>query len=198
MSNSKKFNQLAELLNTPLFDTSAAREVGVSSSLLNYYAKQGLLERVDRGLYRGIESILDVDFRCEDLILVAKSIPDGVICLTSALALYELTDEIPRAHWIAIANTRSVPKRKGTKIIRTRNIELGQTEIQVGSEIVKIFDRERTIIDAFRYLGKETAIKALKHALTSNSEEKINLKKLQNYAKQLRVNMTPYILAVTA
>ncbi len=197
MAKINKFNQLTELLKHPIFSTSEAREAGVSSSLLSYYVRQGLLERVDRGVYRGRDSILDVDFRWEDLILVAKSIPGGVICLISALALYELTDEIPRMHWIAVANTKSAPKRKGTKIVRTRHIELGQTEMQVGSETVKIFDRERTIIDAFRYLGKETAIKALKNAFTTNSGAQMNLHKLQHYAKKLRVNMTPYILAVT-
>jgi hypothetical protein len=32
--------------------------------------------------------------------------------------------------------------------------------------MLPIFDRERTIVDAFRYLGRETALKALKKALT--------------------------------
>ncbi|MDM8567055.1 type IV toxin-antitoxin system AbiEi family antitoxin domain-containing protein [Candidatus Halobeggiatoa sp. HSG11] len=197
MNKFKKFNSLKELIKKPIFRASEAREVGVSSSLLCYYVQQGLIERVDRGVYRGIEPVLDVDFRWEDIILVTKSISGGVVCLISALALYELTDEIPRVHWIAVDNTKSAPKRKGTKIFRTRNIELGRTEIQVGSETITIFDKERTIIDTFRYMGKETAIKALKNSLTTSSEEKIDLKKLQNYAKKLRVNITPYILAVT-
>jgi hypothetical protein len=36
-----------------------------------------------------------------------------------------------------------------------RNIELGQTEIQVGTTSLKIFDRERTVVDSFRYLTQE-------------------------------------------
>ncbi len=43
-----------------------------------------------------------------------------------------------------------------------------------------IYDRERTVIDAFRYLGRETALKALKMALTKKGAEKIDIEKLEN------------------
>ena len=191
MDKLKKFNYLKELLKKPIFRASEARQVGVSSSLLCYYVQQGLIERVDRGGYRGTESILDVDFRWEDLILVTKSISGGVVCLVSALALYELTDEIPRMHWIAVANTKSAPKRKGTKIFRTRNIDLGRTEIQVGSETITIFDKERTIIDTFRYMGKETAIKALKNSLTTSRCEKLILKNFKVMQKNFELILPP-------
>ena len=191
MDKLKKFNYLKELLKKPIFRASEARQVGVSSSLLCYYVQQGLIERVDRGVYRGTESILDVDFRWEDLILVTKSISGGVVCLVSALALYELTDEIPRMHWIAVANTKSAPKRKGTKIFRTRNIDLGRTEIQVGSETITIFDKERTIIDTFRYMGKETAIKALKNSLTTSRCEKLILKNFKVMQKNFELILPP-------
>jgi hypothetical protein len=49
---------------------------------------------------------------------------------------------------------------------------------------VNIFDRERTIVDAFRYLSKEIAIKALKMAVKNLSDKKLDIKKLQRYAKQ--------------
>ncbi|MFA6118634.1 MAG: hypothetical protein WCT85_01680 [Parachlamydiales bacterium] len=65
----------------------------------------------------------------------------------------------------------------------------------MGSIYLKIFDRERTIIDSFRYLSEEIAIKALKAYL--NSKEKPNFKKPLKYAKILRVNIKTYILAYT-
>ncbi|MEI8348239.1 MAG: type IV toxin-antitoxin system AbiEi family antitoxin domain-containing protein [Pseudomonadota bacterium] len=197
MRTIKKLNKLRGLLKRPLFRSSEAKKLGISSGLLSYYTQKGLIERVDRGVYRGKESVLNVDFKWEDLVLAAKSIPDGVVCLISALALYELTEEIPRAHWIAVANTTRAPKRKGVKIVRMRNIHLGQTEAKVGNEKIKIFNQERTIVDVFRYLGKETAIKVLRAALTKKAEEKIDLKRLQDYAKKLRVRIDTYILAVT-
>lgn len=197
MKSIEKFKKLRNLLKQPVFRATEAKNAGVSPSLLSYYAKIGLLERVDRGVYRGKEAPLDVDFQWEDLVLVIKSIPYGVICLISALALYDLTDEIPRAYWIAVENSSRAPKRKGAKIVRMRNMNIGKTTLKIGSELIPIFDRERTIVDAFRYLGKETAIKALKDALAKKGEEKIDLRKLQDYAKKLRVKIDPYILAVT-
>lgn len=77
-----------------------------------------------------------------------------------------------------------------------RNIELGKTKIKLGEYHVQIFDRERCIVDAFRYLSKEIAIKAIQYYFRG-SGYKPNLKKLGKYAKALRVNITPYILAYT-
>lgn len=191
------FSKLGDLLEKPLFSSSDANRKGVSTSLLSYYVKKGLIERVDRGIYRGVNSSIDVDFQWEDLVLATKSIPGSVVCLTSALALYDLTDEIPRIHWIAISNDKRAPKRMGAKIVRMRNMSLGKVEMNIGSESIEIFDMERSIIDAFRYLGKEVAIKAMKRAISINGQKRLDLKKLQNYAREFRINIDQYILAVT-
>ncbi len=197
MKGNKQFQQLKPLLDKSLFKASEANELGVSSSLLSYYVKTGLIERIDRGIYRGIDRELDVDFRYENLVLISQSIPDGVVCLISALTLYDLTDEIARAHWIAVSNSSRAPRRKGARIIRMRNMELGRTTLAVGSEKVQIFNIERTIVDSFRYLGVEIGVKALRAALSKSGKEKLDLKKLQEYAKKLRVKIVPYIMAVT-
>lgn len=189
--------KLKGLLNKPVFRAADARKVGVHPALLSYYVKKGLIERLDRGVYRGISSQVDVEFQWEDLVLTVKSVPEGIVCLISALALYELTDEIPRVHWIAVPHTKTTPKRKGAKFVRMRNTNLGDTKMKLGNETIRIFNRERTIVDAFRYLGKETAIKALRAALAKSGPEKTDLRKLQKYAKKLRVKMAPYILTVT-
>ena len=78
-----------------------------------------------------------------------------------------------------------------------RNLELGQTEIHVGKNLLKIFDRERTVVDAFRYLSQEVAIKALQAYLRPTANHKPDLNKLIAYAKQLRVNIHPYIVTLT-
>lgn len=197
MKKIKKINKLESLLKKSLFNSYEARELGVSTALLDYYVKKDLIERISRGIYRSRESVIDVDFQYEDLVLAAGSIPDGVICLISALTLYDLTDEISRAYWIAVPNNTKAPKRKNVNVIRMRNMDIGRTEITIGSEKIQIFDRERTIIDTSRYLGKETAVKALKAAITRKGDEKIDMRKLQIYARKLRINIDSYILAVT-
>ena len=51
-----------------------------------------------------------------------------------------------------------------------RNMSLGLTTVKMGKYKVKIFDRERTIVDAFRYLSDEIAIKALQAYLKLSSQ----------------------------
>ena len=197
MKTMSAFNKLKPLLKKPLFRSSEARIIGISAALLAYYVKKGFIQRVDRGVYRGVNAPQNVDFQWEDLFYAVKSIPSGVVCLISALAIYELTDEIPRAHWIAVPHAARAPKRKMAKIIRMRNMNLGKTDIKLGEEKIKIFDKERTIIDSFRYLPFEIAMKALKMGLKLGGEKKLNQRRLSDYAKKLRVNIRPYILAVT-
>lgn len=188
--------QFKKLIKRPLFSAKEARKVGISPSQLHYYVRIQRIKRLARGVYRGIDSRVNTDFRWEDLVLTVKSVPNGVVCLTSALAIYGLTEEVPRVHWIAIPHATTAPKRELTKFVRMRDSETGKTEVVLGKESIPIFDRERTIIDAFRYLGKETAIKTLKEAIKSKTK-KLDLTKLQKYAKKMRVNLNPYLLVLT-
>ena len=150
-----------------------------------------------RGLYRVAEASSGVDLDFEELVLTAPSIPKGVVCLISALCYYNLTDQIMREYWIAIPNTDKSPKRPHTRIVRMRNMSLGLTTVKMGKYKVKIFDRERTIVDAFRYLSDEIAIKALQAYLKLSSQQKVDLPKLSRYAKTLRININPYIMPLT-
>lgn len=188
---------LKDLFARPVFYAEEAREAGIHPSRLSYYVKTNRIERIGHGVYRGAESSIEADFQWEDLIIIAKSIPQGVVCLVSALVLYELTDQMPREHWIAVPHSTTAPKRDHTRIVRMRNMETGKTVYTIGQETVVIFDRERTIIDTFRYLSKEIAIKALKAAVSNRASPKLDIKKLQQYARQFRINLEPYILTVT-
>jgi predicted transcriptional regulator of viral defense system len=115
----------------------------------------------------------------------------------SALAIYDLTEEIPRQHWIAIGHGTSARGGRQIKIVRFRNLKLGKTEIDLEGVTIPIFDRERTIVDAFRLLSRETAIKALKAAIAKGGKNRLDLVKLEAYAKKLRFDIIPYLLSVT-
>lgn len=197
MTHSKYDATIQDFIETPVFTAAEARAAGIPSRMLAHFCKKGIIERVARGVYKGSQAKVDIDFQWEDLALVAMSIPNGVICLISALCYYGLTDQIMRQFWIAIPHASKSPQRPKTRIVRMRNIELGQTEIQVGTYQLKIFDRERTVIDSFRYLSKEIAIKALQVYLRQSGSVKPNLNKLMKYAKTLRVDIHPYIMALT-
>lgn len=197
MKPKNALKKLKPLLNTPSFTSEEARFYGVSSSTLAYYVKQNELTRIGHGIYRGANAPVVDDFRWEDLIEAMQRVKEGVICLTSALSLYQLTEEMPSQHWIAIRNETIHRAMPGTKVVRMRNLMLGKTTIKIGNITVSIFDRERTIVDAFRYLGLETALKALKIALTKKGREKIDIEKIRQYAKKLRIKIEPFLIAMT-
>lgn len=190
-------SKISKLLRQPSFTTAEARALGISSSLLAYYMKKGEIEKLSRGIYCGNESTRkEVPFEWEDLIATARSIPNGIICLVSALALYELTDEIPRQFWIAIPNEQFAPRRPKTKIIRMRDIKTGSVRHKLGSVSIRAFDKERTIIDSFRFLSAETSIKALKEYL-SGKHGKPDLVKLRKYSRKLKTPIEKYVEAFT-
>jgi predicted transcriptional regulator of viral defense system len=196
MRTSKYKKQLEQFHDAPLFTAEEAMKQGIPRQTLAYMVKKGDLEKLYPGAYRFPEYEPEVEFQWENLALVATSIPEGVICLISALCYYELTDQVMRELWIAIPHESYAPKRPNTRIVRMRNIDLGKICISLGEHQVQIFDRERCVVDAFRYLSKEIAIKAIKKYFQSTNF-KPDPKKLGAYAKALRVNITPYILSST-
>lgn len=196
MKQLRYIKRLEPLLCLPSFSTADAEKEGIPRHALLYLVELGKLERVYPGIYRSVTYEPQVDFQWENLAFMAASIPGSVICLISALCYYDLTDQIMRELWIAIPHKSHAPKRPNTRVIRMRNLDLGKTEVVMGEYKLRIFDRERTIVDAYRYLGKEIAIKAIrKYFQTTNP--KPQPKKLNEYAKALRVDLTPYILAYT-
>ena len=196
MRQLKYLKHLEPFINVPLFTSAEAKKQDVPRQALDYLVKIGILERIYPGAYRFSQYEPEVEFQWENLALVAASIPEGIICLISALCYYDLTDQIMREIWIAISHSSYPPKRPKTRIVRMRNIKLGKIEIALGEYKVYIFDRERCIVDAFRYLSKEIAIKAIQRYFQS-TKYKPDPKKLGAYAKTLRVNITPYILSYT-
>lgn len=197
MIKSKYANLLKALSKKPVFTSKEGREVGIPPRMLAYFCKKGQIERVSRGIYKIKNVDFESEFEWEDLALTALSIPKGVICLISALCYYGLTDEIMREFWIAVPHSTTSPTRENAHIIRMRNLTFGQTTIKIGDQRLKIFDRERTIVDAFRYLDKEISLKALQAYLKPSRERKPDIDKLLRYAKKLRVDLTPYISAFT-
>ncbi len=188
------FLALKPLLKEPTFTAKKARNLGIHPALLSHYVKTHRLKRIRRGVYQAIDYQNAAGFRWQDLIEEVRSVEGGVICLLSALAIYDLTEEIPRQHWIAVRHSTSIKESSQMKIVRMRDIQLGQTKLKVEGIFVPIFDRERTIVDAFRLLSLETAIKALKIALSQRGKSRLDLEKLQHYANKLRVNIDPYLI----
>jgi hypothetical protein len=75
-------------------------------------------------------------------------------------------------------------------------MKTGSSRLKLGKVSIKIFDKERTVVDAFRFLGQETAIKALKLYL-SGKHGKPDLFKLRKYSLKLKAPIRKYVKAFT-
>ena len=133
MSTRSKYYPLVKaLFKKPAFTTAEALEAGIPRHALAYFEKLGLIERIEKGIYRDPNYESQTEFNMEDLALAASTVPNAVICLISALYFYNLTDQIPREHWLAIPNSQRAPLRHLIRAVRMRNITLGQTNVQIG------------------------------------------------------------------
>lgn len=183
------------LKDIAIITSKEAAKAKISRSTLTRLCASGKIERVARGVYLNLHAKNQLPISIEDLISSVKSLKEGAICLISALSYYNLTEEIPRQHWIAVpAHTRPVP-RHNVRFISFKDYQLGLKTIRIKGILVKIYDQERTIVDSFKFLSIETAIKALKSYLKIN--KKPDIEKLYRYAKLRRVNIKQYIEVLT-
>jgi hypothetical protein len=131
-----------------------AGEHATSRSAFYRRANAGAYEKIARGLY--LPS--DADAADWDWLEAAGKHPKATLCLTSALAYYDLTDEIPQALDIAIPRGSRTPATEGAiawHLFAADSFGLGRTTIAIpGSKMrIGIYSPERSIADAFRLRG---------------------------------------------
>ncbi|MFI9581998.1 type IV toxin-antitoxin system AbiEi family antitoxin domain-containing protein [Streptomyces sp. NPDC052236] len=161
ISGSMDINGLPET-----FRYSEARRLGASDGRLRRMLRDGQVELVSRGLYRRADAEPMVDL---DLIEVAHRVPDGTLCLVSALARHGLTDQNLAAIDLAVPRGRRelrVTAPVSRHHFARETFHVGRELLSVGpSKQIGIFGAERCIIDAFRLRhreGPELAVEALR------------------------------------
>lgn len=143
---------------------SVAKRKGRDTAVVRL-SHAGYLRKLRPGVYRPASKEGRV---YQDLADACLAVPEGVICLTSALAYYGLTTTIPGETWIAIPNTYWVPRMTfSTRFIRLgeKAHEAGIEVIKIGGTRVRIYNKAKTVCDALRFrdkIGFEVAFEALK------------------------------------
>lgn len=89
------------------------REIGVAATTISRAVSEGTILRIARGLYQLPDCEIDTN---ANLAEVCKRVPKANICLMSALAFHELTDQMPRKIWIAIGTSHWQPSFTYPKI----------------------------------------------------------------------------------
>ena len=148
----------------------------------------GYLDRVRHGYYQMAEQNETAEEQ-----LLATLIPEGVVCVESALFRYGYSDFTPRKWSIAVP--RSVSRAKldvdvlplQPYYVQQDIYCLGKTTAYFNGVKLSVYDRERTICDCFKYrsrLDNELFSKAL---TTYVNDPQKNLTNLSVYARKLRV-----------
>jgi predicted transcriptional regulator of viral defense system len=74
-------------------------QIGVSAVYLNKLYHDGILERPSRGLYTLKNANVSEH---QTIVEASKRIPQGVVCLLSALQFHKITTQLPFEAWLAI------------------------------------------------------------------------------------------------
>lgn len=174
-------------------------QAGIPRAYLKRLCDRGVLERVDRGLYRLVEATATEH---SSLAEVAKRVPHAVIGLLSALQVHGLTTESPHAVWVLIDRRARMPKLAYLRLEVVRASgparEHGVETRVVDGVKVRVTTPAKTVADCFRFrrhVGLEVALAALKDYLT---KRKASIDALVEAARADRIYgfMRPYLEAL--
>jgi predicted transcriptional regulator of viral defense system len=179
-----------------LLRVSEAIRFGVPEHIVYEMVQNGELIKEVRGVYR----LADSDpLGNPDLVQVSLLVPKGVICLISALFFYELTTQIPHSIYIALPQNAGKPRLAYPPLEVfwvTNSLHSVGVDVHVLDSVrVKIYNREKTVADCFKFrkrVGEDVALEALKDYV---NQPKLDVHKLLEYAKINRVEklMIPYL-----
>jgi predicted transcriptional regulator of viral defense system len=172
---------------------------GISASTVSRMEREGTITRLARGLYQLPGASIDEHHTLAE---VAKLVPRGVICLTSALAFHDLTDELPAKVWVAIGpkDWRPTFNYPPVRFVRFSGAHLtsGIKQHQIDGIKVPVFDVAKTIADLFRYrrtTGVNVAVEGLREALRTRKATPAQISKQANDAGVWTI-MEPYMTAL--
>lgn len=178
--------------------TRQALAAGIHPRTFYALRDSGELEQLSWGLYR----LTDLpDLSEPDLATVAKRIPEGVVCLISALAVHELTTQIPHAVHLALQRGTRYPKLDHPPLrvyLFSRSAFLaGVDEREVDGVQLRVYNPEKTLADCFKFrhkIGQDVVTEALR---AYRRRPGANLQQVYEYARICRVAnvIRPYLEA---
>jgi predicted transcriptional regulator of viral defense system len=165
------------------FRVSEALEVGVSRTTIYRLRQAGELSMVGRGVVQLPDAGMGM---LSGLAVVSARIPSGTICLNSALAFWDLTDEIPQQVHLAVPRGAHRP-RIDQPTTRVHVFDAGTFELERqqartdADEPFWVYSPERSIVDATRmsrWVGRDVALHALRRYMTRREANPAHLAEL--------------------
>lgn len=170
-----------------IIEVSKVLDANVSKDVFYKFVKDNGYDRVGPGMYVSPNEIVD------ELLVLHKRCPNGVISHDEALYHYDLIDREPLEHTITVYSgyNASRLRRSGYKVyyVNKKLLELGKIDVPDSfGNIIPMYDMERTMVDLIRSRNQfeiQDFNTALKEYIRRPDK---NLTKLAEYAKAFRVD----------
>lgn len=182
------------------FSPTQAEEAGLSRERLRTLVRRGSVEHVGRGLYRVSEAEPTQDY---SLAMACTRVPNGIVCLLSALRVHEIGTQSPAEVWIAIPHKARAPRLYGLhlRVVRFSGSawSLGVEETTFEGVPGRITSPARTIVDCFRFerlIGVEVAIEALQDGLRQRKVTVAELSRIEQELPSRRLSAALDLLSI--
>ena len=198
MGDSPQYKRAKKLFRTHggVLKTSVALSLGIHPRTLYAMRDEGQIVELARGLFR-LANLPDM--KAPDLATVAAKIPNGVICLISALSFHEITTQIPHRVDVALPRGFHAPKldHPPVKIFRysEKSFEDGVKVHRIDGVKVKIFSAAKTVADCFKFrnrIGIDIAVEALKLCIQRRKATPAEIMEHARFCRVERV-IRPYL-----
>jgi predicted transcriptional regulator of viral defense system len=173
---------------------------GLPSVYLGRLVRQGRLVRRARGVYAPADQEIS---GTHDWELACLRVPNGVLCLLSALFYHRIGTQNPANVWMAIDVKAWRPRvdYPRMRIVRFSGPALshGIMTVKAGRASLRVYDPAKTVADCFKYrhkIGLEVPVEALREGWRA---KKFSLEELAEAARICRVRnvIQPYLEMLT-
>ncbi len=178
------------------FSVGEIRAAGISSQILADFRRQGKIERLSRGVYLPSNSEITENLSLQ---IAALKVPNGVVCLLSALRFHNFTTQLPHEIWLTVKQHSRIPRLESPELRITTMTEgafqFGIEEHDLDGIKVKVYSAAKTVADCFKFrnkIGLDVALEALREG---HRLKLFTVSELLSAAKICRVAkvITPYM-----
>ena len=171
--------------NNEIITPAQLEKKGISRVYLSRMEEEGIIERIERGIY------VTKDFKYDEYYLFQLKYPKAIFSYNTALYFYEMTERTPIKMDVTVCREYNPHRFKDLVNVYKISKELynlGVTEKKSPQGMkVKTYNLERTVCDIIKdkdSLDIEIRNKAIKKAIKS---KEFNASKMFEYAKKMNI-----------